>query len=153
MQAIFDSIQNVHDLTPLAPLCLVGHSGIPFFILLLPAPWVLCLRVCACVRGLSCMYTLLVSLCACSALGCSCVRRSWLFCVCLYVCVCVCRLSVCSSHAAAVVVVAPLLAMTGDVDAMCTIHFGVSFVRSYLSVSVSFFLFRSLPSPYYFYAC
>lgn len=54
-------------------------------------------------------------------------------------CVCVCRLSVCSSHAVAVVVVAPLLAMTGDVDAMCTIHFGVSFVRSYLSVSVSFF--------------
>lgn len=71
----------------------------------------------------------------------------------LPVCVCVCRLSVCSSHAVAVVVVAPLLAMTGDVDAMCTIHFGVSFVRSYLSVSVSFFLFRSLPSPYYFYAC
>lgn len=49
--------------------------------------------------------------------------------------------SVCSSHAVAVVVVAPLLAMTGDVDAMCTIHFGVSFVRSYLSVSVSFFCF------------
>lgn len=58
-----------------------------------------------------------------------------------FVCVCrlsVCISSVCSSHAVAVVVWS-LLAMTGDVDAMCTIHFGVSFVRSFLSVSFSFF--------------
>lgn len=50
MQALFVTIQNVHNIIALAPLCLVRHSGIPFFILLLPAPWVLCLRVytCAC---------------------------------------------------------------------------------------------------------
>lgn len=152
MQAIFVSIQNVHDLTPLAPLCLVGHSGIPFFILLLPAPWVLCLRVCACVRGLSCMYTLLVSLCACSALGCSCVRRSWLFCVCLYVCVCmsfvcmfVSRCCCCCCCAAA----------GNDRRRWCDVHDTFwRFVRSFVSFCFCFvFLFRSLPSPYYFYAC
>lgn len=133
MQALFVTIENVHNIIAIATLCLVRHSGIPFFILLLPAPWVLCLCVYMCACALLHVHAECVSVCVlrfglflCPTfmiILCVCVSFCCLYFVCMFVSRCCCCW--------------PLLAMTGDVDAMCTIHFGVSFVRFFL------FLFRS----------